>query len=82
VLVFADHGDDQDRDRCVGLVVDEIIDVVEDHVRIELSGERPGLLGSAVIAGRATDVIDATNWLRQAHADWFRRTDVPARIAA
>ena len=59
----------------MGLLVDEIIDVVEDHLNIELSGDRPGLLGTAVIAGRATDVIDIGYWLTQASQDWFRRSD-------
>ena len=44
-----------DGDRSMGLMVDEIIDVVEDHLQIELSGARPGLLGTAVIAGHATE---------------------------
>jgi two-component system chemotaxis sensor kinase CheA len=84
VLVLAGSDDDQDRDRCLGLIVDEIIDVVEDHIRIELSANEPGLLGSAVIAGRATEVIDTGKWLRKARSGWFRRADVPepARIAA
>ena len=59
------------RDRCMGLMVDEIVDVVEDRLSIELSGDRPGLLGTAVMAGRATDVIDTAYWLTQAAQDWF-----------
>ena len=73
VLVFTDG--DGNQERCMGLLVDEIIDVVEDHLNIELSGDRPGLLGTAVIAGRATDVIDIGYWLTQAAPDWFRRSD-------
>jgi two-component system chemotaxis sensor kinase CheA len=65
VLVFNDD------DRTMGLMVDEIVDVVEDRLHIELSGARPGLLGSAVIAGHATDVIDTGYWLTQASQDWF-----------
>jgi two-component system, chemotaxis family, sensor kinase CheA len=65
VLVFSD------RDRSMGLMVDEIIDVVEDRLDIQLSGARPGLLGTAVIAGAATDVIDTGYWLTLAWKDWF-----------
>ncbi len=65
VLVFAD---DQ---RSMGLMVDEIIDIVEDEVQVQLAAERPGLLGSAVIAGKATDVIDVGYYLTQAYHDWF-----------
>ena len=40
-------------------------------MQIELSGARPGLLGTAVVAGHATDVIDTGYWLTQAWQDWF-----------
>jgi two-component system chemotaxis sensor kinase CheA len=66
LLVFAEG------DRIMGLMVDEIIDVVEDRLDIELAGVRPGLLGSAVIGGLATDVLDTGYWLMQAWQDWFR----------
>lgn len=72
VLVFNDVDSGVGRDRCMGLVVDEILDVVEDHLRIELSGDRPGLLGTAVVGGHATDVIDTAYWLTQATQDWFQ----------
>jgi two-component system chemotaxis sensor kinase CheA len=65
VLVFAD------RDRAMGLMVDQIIDVVDDRLAIELGGARPGLLGTAVIRGEATDIIDTGYWLTQASRDWF-----------
>jgi two-component system, chemotaxis family, sensor kinase CheA len=68
VLVFNDH------DRSMGLMVDEIVDVVEDRLNIELSGVQPGLLGTAVIGGHATAVIDTGYWLTQAWQDWFHGT--------
>jgi two-component system, chemotaxis family, sensor kinase CheA len=74
LLVFAEG------DRAMGLMVDEIIDVVEDTLNIELAGARPGLLGSAVIGGLATDVMDTGYWLMQAWEDWFR--GVPHQGAA
>ena len=66
LLVFTD------RNRSMGLMVDEIVDVVEDRLTIELSGARPGMLGTAVIAGHATDVLDTGYWLMQAWQDWFK----------
>jgi two-component system chemotaxis sensor kinase CheA len=66
LLVFADG------ERSMGLMVDEIVDVVEDRLDIELGGARPGLLGTAVIGGKATDVLDTGYWLMQAWEDWFR----------
>jgi two-component system chemotaxis sensor kinase CheA len=66
LLVFADG------ERSMGLMVDEIVDVVEDRLDIELAGARPGMLGTAVIGGQATDVLDTGYWLMQAWEDWFR----------
>jgi len=66
VLVFTDQN------RSMGLVVDEIVDIVQEAMNIELSGERAGFLGSAVIAGKATDVIDTGHYLTKAYPDWFR----------
>jgi two-component system chemotaxis sensor kinase CheA len=83
VLVFSDVDRGVGRDRAMGLVVDEIVDVAEDVLKVELSGDRAGLLGTAVIDGHATDVIDTVYWLRQAFQDWFGSAagDVPtARI--
>jgi two-component system, chemotaxis family, sensor kinase CheA len=45
--------------------------VVEEYLKIELAGDRAGLLGMAVIAGKATDVIDTGHWVTQAYPDWF-----------
>ncbi|MCW2243032.1 hybrid sensor histidine kinase/response regulator [Azospirillum canadense] len=65
VLVFADG------DRSMGLIVDEIVDIVEERLVVQLTAERPGMMGSAIIAGKATDVIDAGFFLTQAYKDWF-----------
>jgi two-component system, chemotaxis family, sensor kinase CheA len=65
ILVFAD------RDHIMGLVVDEIVDIVEEELKIELTIDRPGLVGSAVVAGKATDIIDAGYYVTQTYSDWF-----------
>lgn len=65
VLVFSD------RSRSMGLIVDEIVDIVEDRLSMELSADKPGMLGSAIVAGHATDVIDTGYYLTQAYGDWF-----------
>ncbi|WP_193179896.1 hybrid sensor histidine kinase/response regulator [Nisaea sediminum] len=65
VLVFTDN------DRSMGLIVDEIVDIVEDRIHIEVRPDHPWLMGSAVIAGKATEVIDAGYYLTQAYGDWF-----------
>ena len=50
ILVFTDQ------DRSMGLVVAQIVDIVEDEVDIELQSQSSELIGSAVINGRATDI--------------------------
>jgi two-component system chemotaxis sensor kinase CheA len=64
LLVFSDD------ERSMGLVVDEIVDIVDDRLDIELATERPGLIGSAVIKGQATEVIDIAYYLPLAFDDW------------
>ncbi|WJR77349.1 hybrid sensor histidine kinase/response regulator [Bradyrhizobium sp. NP1] len=71
ILVFADDG------RSMGLVVDEIIDIVEERLNIEVAGSSGhGILGSAVIKGQATEVIDVGYFLPMAFADWFSRKEM------
>jgi len=65
VLVFSERG------QSMGLMVDAILDVVEERLDVKAGHGRPGYLGSAVVAGKVTDVIDTAWWLRQVGADWF-----------
>ena len=65
LLVFTDEG------RSMGLLVDEIVDIVEETLSIELASQRPGILGSAVIKGRATEVVDIAHYLPLAFEDWL-----------
>ena len=65
VLVFADGS------RVMGLMVDEIVDVVEDRLQVELSTDQPGFLGTAIVQGKATDILDTSFWLKRAFKDWF-----------
>jgi two-component system chemotaxis sensor kinase CheA len=76
ILVFAD-----DR-RSMGLVVDEIIDIVEERLNIEVTGSEAGILGSAVIKGLATEVIDVGHFLPMAFADWFSRKEMNPSASA
>ena len=38
---------------------------------IDGAGERPGFLGTTVIGGKVTEMLDTAWWLRQAGEDWF-----------
>jgi two-component system, chemotaxis family, sensor kinase CheA len=74
LLVFSDEG------RSMGLVVDEIVDIIEEHLDIELLSERPGVLGSAMVKGQATEIIDIGHFLPLAFEDWYswKERRVPA----
>jgi len=65
VLVFSD------RERSMGLMVDEIVDIVEEHLKVELKAEQMGVIGTAVLNGKSTDIIDTGYYLTQAFGDWF-----------
>ncbi len=64
LLVFSDEG------RSMALLVDEIVDIVEQRLEIELASQQPGVLGSALIRGQATEVIDVGYYLPLAFDDW------------
>ena len=76
LLVFSDDG------RSMGLVVDEIVDIVEDRLIIEVPSETPGLLGAALIKGQATEIIDVGHYLPLAYEDWLLRTEKKMKTSA
>jgi two-component system, chemotaxis family, sensor kinase CheA len=69
LLVFSDG------QRSMALVVDEIVDIVEDRLDIQVASNKPGTLGSAIINGEVTEIIDVGHFLPLAFEDWFRRKD-------
>jgi len=69
LLVFTDGA------RSMALVVDEIVDIVEDRLDIQVGSDNSGVLGSAIIKGQATEIIDVGHFLPLAFEDWFRRKD-------
>jgi len=66
VIVFSDG------ERNVGVLVDQILDIVEEAVQVTQQAGRPGLLGSAVIGQKVTDILDLRAVLEQAGQGWFR----------
>jgi two-component system chemotaxis sensor kinase CheA len=59
VIVFGDS------ERSVGMLVDEIVDIIEDRLEVELKNRRAGVLGTAVVAGKATEIIDPDHFLQR-----------------
>ncbi len=58
--------------RSVGLIVDQIVDIVEDRLEIKVGSDRPGIIGSAVIRGQTAEIIDVAHFLPLGFADWFQ----------
>jgi len=73
LLVFSDGS------RSMALIVDEIVDIVDDNLDIQVGSDNPGVLGSAIVRGQATEIIDVGHFLPLAFEDWFRRKEQPAR---
>jgi two-component system chemotaxis sensor kinase CheA len=65
VLVFADQ------DRTMGLAVDEIIDIIEEEVVLERQSSGGPVLGSAILAGKATEVVDVGYFVNHVFGGWF-----------
>jgi two-component system chemotaxis sensor kinase CheA len=73
LLVFSDGS------RSMALVVDEIVDIVEDRLDIQVASDHAGVLGSAIVKGQATEIIDVGHFLPLAFEDWFCRKEQPAQ---
>lgn len=70
VIVFAEN------DRSVGLAVDEIVDIVEDVLSIDLPADGDhGIIGTAVLAGKATEIIDVGHYLGHGLSGWMTSGD-------
>lgn len=65
VVVYSDQG------RSIGLVVDRILDIVEESFVIERHTGRKGILGSAVIQKRVTDILDVPSLLEAAGVSYL-----------
>lgn len=69
LLVFADRG------KSVGIIVDSILDIREEVIDVQVSNNKPGMVGSAIISGKATEIIEVMHYLNSVHGDWFKDHD-------
>jgi two-component system, chemotaxis family, sensor kinase CheA len=77
VLVFTDQ------DRSMGLIVDDIVDIVESNLSLELESPDVGFIGSAIVSEQATGVLDVPHYLKKAYGDWFgRRSNSSSEVSA
>ncbi len=75
LLVFTGEG------YAMGLAVDEIVDVVEDRLQLELSSDRPGVRGTAVVSGKACEILDVQYYHLRGLAEHQRRPQNAAERA-
>lgn len=68
MLVFSDAA------RVMGLIVDEIVDIVEVELDMQLSpSDMPEVLGAAVLDGQAAEVLDVGFYLQVAFGERFNQ---------
>lgn len=73
VIVFSDG------DRRIGVVVDQIVDIVEDAVAAKQPSGRKGLLGSGVVGQKVTDFLDLQAILEGSGGAWLSGPSSGAR---
>ncbi|HEY3381288.1 MAG TPA: chemotaxis protein CheW [Vicinamibacterales bacterium] len=65
VVVFSD------RDHVIGLIVDQVVDIVDEAITVRQSTEREGLAGVAVVGKKVTDFLDLVSVIRSVDDEWF-----------
>ena len=65
VVVYTDQG------RSVGLVVDRILDIAHEAVKIQKHSGRHGTLGTMVVQGRVTELLDLKGIITTADPSFF-----------
>lgn len=66
------------RDRSVGFVVDRIVDIVEEEVSVEQRSNSTGVIGTVVIQGRATDLLNVEEIIHSSEPSFFEETATTA----
>jgi chemotaxis protein histidine kinase CheA len=66
VVVYTDQG------RSVGLVVDRILDIAHDNAKAHKRVGREGTLGSLVVQGRVTELLDVKGIISAADPNFFK----------
>ena len=57
----------------MGLIAEEIIDVLDARIDIQIGGEGPGVIGVAELGGHIVELLDAAHFLKAARPDAFAR---------
>jgi two-component system, chemotaxis family, sensor kinase CheA len=57
----------------MGILVHEIVDVLEAHLDIDIADDRPGIVGITSFDGRPVEILDAAHYMRAARPNAFSR---------
>lgn len=68
--------------RSVGLVVERILDIVEDDLSTRRPPSRKGVLGSIVVQGRVTEILDVDGTIRAQDPTFFVEEPVLTGVAS
>lgn len=69
VVVFSENN------RSMGLMVNEIKDIIDEQLVIRMQSDRPGVLGTAIIGKNAIDVIDTQYYVMRSTPNWFEKVE-------
>ncbi|MEV7622105.1 chemotaxis protein CheA [Actinoplanes sp. NPDC089786] len=76
VVVYSEGG------RSVALVVDRIVDIAENSTAARRDAEEDGLVGTAVIQQRVTELLDVRRAILAADPNFYRDADDPILVEA
>jgi two-component system chemotaxis sensor kinase CheA len=65
VVVYSEQG------KSVGLVVDQITDIVEERITVKSDRHGSHLLGTAVVQGKVTDILDVRGVIESADPSYL-----------
>ena len=66
--------------RSIGLMTDEIVDILEEKLEIQLASSNSEIVGSAEIRGEAVELIDVSHFIRMADPPSNSGTASPQRV--
>ncbi len=69
VVVYREHG------KSVGLVVEQIADIVEERITVKTDRHGSHLLGTAVVQGKVTDILDVRGVIESINPDYLAQAE-------
>lgn len=64
-IVFSDRG------RTLGIYVKNIVDITRQSMELKASSRKQGILGSMIINGKATEIVDISHYISREFEDWL-----------